>query len=299
MKHIIISLLALLAVFKPVHAATDIVASLPELGAIAREVGGNKVRVDVIALPNSDYHRVEPRPSLVQRIAKADLVVRSGLGLDSWMDAMMNAAGNAKMNKGGSGYVDASAEIPVVDRPTSSITGASGDVHPDGNPHYFYDPVYAKFVARNIVKGLIRVDGGNADYYRGQLADFYKEIDRRLEGWKKELAPYAGKSIVTYHQNYEYFLRRFGLRVYNTLEPKPGLPPSAAHVNQLLQGMRADGVKALLVESIYSTKYPELIKRQLGVQYVVAPYSVGSLGTKNYFDFMDLLVDKTKQALSR
>ena len=293
---IVVFLLALLALFKPAQAATEIVASLPELGAIAREIGGNKVRVDVIAPPNNDYHRVEPRPSLVQRVRRADLVVRSGLGLDNWMDALMNAAGNAKLNRGGNAYVDASAEIPIVDRPNTSINGASGDVHPNGNPHYFYDPIYAKFVARNIVRGLVRVDEKNADYYRGQLADFYKETDRRMEGWKKELAPFAGKSVVTYHETYEYFMRRFGLRIYNTLEPKPGIPPSGAHINRLISGMKADGVKAMLVESIYSTKYPELIKRQLGVDYVVAPYSVGSLGTKNYFHFIDTLVDKAKQA---
>ena len=301
MKQIKVFLLTalFLAPFTAAQAATDIVASVPELGAIAREVGGNKVHVDVIALPNNDYHRVEPRPSLVQRIAKADLVVRSGLGLDIWMDSLMNAAGNTKLNKGGDAYVDASEGVPVLDRPNSSITGASGDVHPDGNPHYFYDPIYAKFVARNIVKGLIRVDAKDADYFRAQLADFYKDIDNRMTGWKKELAPYSGKSVVTYHEDYEYFLRRFGLNLYGTLEPKPGLPPSAAHVNNLMSGMKKDGVKALVVESIFPTKYPDLVSRTIGVKYVVSPYSVGAMGTKTYFDLIDMMVDKTKQALAQ
>ncbi len=181
--------------------------------------------------------------------------------------------------------------------PNSSITGASGDVHPDGNPHYFYDPIYAKFVGRNIVKGLIRVDDKNADYYRDQLADFYKDIDRRMDGWKKEMAPYAGKSVVTYHEDYEYFLRRFGLSLYDTLEPKPGIPPSAAHVNNLMSGMKKDGVKAVVIESIFPTKYPDLLRRTLGVKYVVSPYSVGTMGTKTYFDLIDMMVDKTKEAL--
>ncbi len=281
------------------HAAIDIAASLPELAAIAREVGGQKVVVYSIARPEANYHTVELRPSDVQRIAKADLVVRSGLGLDSWMDALMRAAGNRSLNKGGAAYVDGSEGIPTLDKPQSSISGASGDVHPDGNPHYYYDPIYAKFAARNIVRGLIRVDAANAAYYRGQLADFYKQIDGKMAGWNKEMAPFAGKSLVTYHESYDYFLRRFGLRIYNTLEPKPGIPPSAAHVNRLIQGMKADGIKAILVESIYSTKYPDLVARQLGVKYVVAPYSVGSMGTKTYFDLIDLLVDKTKQALNQ
>jgi zinc/manganese transport system substrate-binding protein len=292
----ILALCAALFVMRPAQAAVDVVASIPELAAIAREVGGSKVAVSSIAQPDTDYHRVEPRPSLVQKIARADLVVRSGLGLDGWVDALMNAAGNAKLNRGGAGYVDASEGVPVVDRPNESISGAHGDVHPDGNPHYFYDPIYAKYIARNIVRGLIRVDGGNANYYRAQLADFYKEVDRRMEGWKKELAPYVGKPLVTYHEDFEYFARRFGLSIYNTLEPKPGIPPSAAHINRLIDGMKKDGVKALIVESIFPTKFPALVARTLGIKYVVVPYSVGAGGTKTYFDLIDVWVDKTKQA---
>lgn len=283
----------------PAHAAVDVVASLPELAAITKEVGGNKVTVTSIAQPNTDYHTIEPRPSTVQSVARAELVVRSGLGLDGWMDALMNAAGNNKLNKGGAGYVNASEGVPILERPNTSITGASGDVHPDGNPHYFYDPIYAKFIARNVVKGLIRVDEKNADYYREQLAGFYKDVDAHMENWKKEMAPYAGKPIVTYHEDYEYFIRRFGLVLYGTLEPKPGIPPSAAHVNNLMSGMKKDGVKALLIESIFPTKYPELVSRTLGVKYVVSPYSVGAMGTKNYLDFIDTMVDKAKQALKQ
>ena len=296
-KMLLLTALFLAPNLKSAHAAVDVVASLPELAAIAKEVGGNKVSVSSIAQPNTDYHRIEPRPSTVQKVSQAELVVRSGLGLDGWMDALMNAAGNSKLNKGGAGYVNASDDVPVLEKPNSSITGASGDVHPDGNPHYFYDPIYAKFVGRNIVKGLIRVDDKNADYYRDQLADFYKDIDRRMDGWKKEMAPYAGKSVVTYHEDYEYFLRRFGLSLYGTLEPKPGIPPSAAHVNNLMSGMKKDGVKAVVIESIFPTKYPDLLGRTLGVKYIVSPYSVGTMGTKTYFDLIDMMVDKTKEAL--
>jgi len=128
--------------------AVDVVAATPELSAITKEVGGAKVSVYSVASPNRDYHTVEARPSDVARISRADLVVRTGLGIDMWMDALMNAARNPKINRSGGGYVDASAGIPVIQKPTAQITDASGDVHPDGNPHYFYDPVYAKFVAQ-------------------------------------------------------------------------------------------------------------------------------------------------------
>lgn len=283
----------------PGRAATSVVASIPELAEIAEQVGGNKVSVYSIARPNRDYHTIEPRPSDVQRIARAGLVVRSGLSLDSWMDALMRAAHNNALNVGGSRYVDASASIPRIEVPTAQITGASGDVHSDGNPHYYYDPIYAKFAARNILRGLIRVDGANANTYRANYKRFNAEIDRRMIGWTKELAPYRGKPVVTYHRSYSYFIRRFGLRHYATVEPKPGIPPSARHVNALMQRMKSSGVRAVVIESIYPTRYPDLLTRQIGAKYAVAPYSVGALGTTNYFSMMDKLVDSFRQALSR
>jgi len=278
-------------------AAVDVVTAIPELAAIAKQVGGNHVSVYSIARPNTDYHRVEPRPSDVARIQKAELVVRTGRDLDLWMDALMNAAANRRVNRGGAGYVDASAEIPAIEVPTAQITGASGDVHPEGNPHYIYDPIYAKFAARNIVRGLIRVDASHDDAYRANYVRFNKAIDDRMAGWRKELSPYQGQAVVTYHKSYNYFLRRFGLRQYATIEPKPGIPPSAGHINALIQQMKRDKVKAVVIESIYPTRYPDLITRQTGEKYVVVPYSVGSLGTDSYFELIDLLVDRFKQAL--
>ena len=283
----------------PARAATSIVTSIPELAEIAEQVGGDKVSTYSIARPNRDYHNIEPRPTDVQRIARAGLVVRSGLSLDLWMDALMRAAGNSQVNVGGKRYVNASADIPRIEVPTAQISGASGDVHPDGNPHYYFDPIYAKFVARNILRGLIRVDAANKDTYRANYKKFNAEIDRRMAGWQKEMAPYIGKPVVTYHRSYSYFIRRFGLRHFGTVEPKPGIPPSARHVNVLTQQMKSSGVKAVVIESIYPTRYADLLKRQTGASYSVAPYSVGSPGTSNYFNMMDKLVDSFRQALSQ
>lgn len=280
------------------HAAVDVVASLPELAAITKAVGGNNVSVYSIAKPEQDYHTIEPRPSDVSRIARADLVVRSGLQLDMWMDSLMNAAGNNKLNRGGEGYVDASADIPRIEVPAESVTGASGDVHPDGNPHYYYDPVYAKYVARNVLKGLIRVDNKHADEYRANYKHFNADIDEHLAGWQRDLAPFQGKSVVTFHRNYNYFLRRFGIRQYGTLEPKPGIPPSAAHISQLIAQMKRDNVKGLLVEDIYPKRYPDLVARQLGIKYESGPVSVTSLTEEGYISLINQLVNHTRGALN-
>ena len=281
------------------QAAISVVATLPELAAITREVGGANVSVYTIARANREYHQIEPRPSDVSRVSRAKLVVRTGMQFEMWMDALSNATGNSSLMGNGANVVNAGAGIPRLDVPTTQISGASGDVHVDGNPHFYYDPIYAKFVARNVLRGLIRVDASHAAAYRANYVRFNAQIDARMIGWKRELAPFRGKSVVTYHENYAYFERRFGLRNFGHLEPRPGIPPSAGHIRALSASMKRNGVRAIVIESIYPTRFADLLQRQTGAKYVIAPYSVGSLGTTNYFNFMDKMVDSFRQALSQ
>lgn len=281
----------------PVAAAINIVAATPELADIAKQVGGDRVSVYSIAKPNQDYHVIEPRPSDVSRIARADLVVRVGLDLDLWFDALSNAAGNPKVRKGGPGYVDASVGITRLEVPREQITGASGDIHPYGNPHYFYDPQNGKIIARNILDGLIRISPANKSVFQANYDKFADEVDRRTAEWKRELAPYRGANVVTYHQSAIYFLRRFGLKQFGTMEVKPGIPPSASHIADLIRRIRDQKVRAVVVESVYPKRFPDLVQRETGIKYVTVPYSVGSLGTKSYIDMIDTWVSRYKQAL--
>jgi ABC-type Zn uptake system ZnuABC Zn-binding protein ZnuA len=281
----------------PAHATLQVVAAVPELAAITSQVGGNLVSVYSIAKPNQDYHMIEPRPSDVSRIAKAGLVVRIGMDLDLWMDALINASGNRKVARGGTGYVDASEHIAKLEVPKGQITGASGDIHVYGNPHYFYDPVNAKWIAYNVAQGLARVLPANRSAIGARYKAFSAAIDQRMVSWAKALAPYKGRSVVTYHESAVYFLRRFGLKGFGTLEAKPGIPPSAAHVRNLINSMKASHVKALVVESVYSRQFADLVVRETGARLVITPYSVGSLGTKDYFGFMDMWVQKYCEAL--
>lgn len=278
-------------------AAISVVAATPELAGIAKQVGGNKVSVYSIAKPNQDYHMIEPRPSDVSRIAKADVVVRIGMDLDLWLDALMNAASNPRVRKGAAGCVDASVGIKKLEIPKDQITGASGDIHVYGNPHYFYDPENGKIIAHNILEGLIRVSPANESFFKSNCDRFAKDIDTRMAGWEKELAPYKGRPVVTYHRSAVYFLRRFGLTDFGQLEPKPGIPPSAAHVQKLLRRMKDQKAPAMVIESVYPKRFPEMISRETGAKYVVVPYSVGSLGAKSYIDLIDKWVDGYKQAL--
>lgn len=289
--------LSSLAAISPAHATVSVVAATPELADIAREVGGKLVTVYSIAKPNQDYHMIEARPSDVNRVAKANVVVRIGLDLDLWFDALINASGNRKVARGGAGYVDASLGIKKLEIPQGQVTGASGDIHVYGNPHYFYDPLNAKFIAYNIALGLDRVSPANATTFNANYKNFMAKIDQRMAGWSKELAPYKGRKVVIYHKSACYFLRRFGLIEFGTLEAKPGIPPSAAHVQNLIKSMKASGVKTVVVESIYPRQFPDMVTRETHSKLGITPYSVGSLGTKNYFDLISMWVKVYKQAL--
>jgi zinc/manganese transport system substrate-binding protein len=294
---IIFVIAAMVATGAVASAKVNVVAATPELADIARQVGGDRVSVYSIAKPDQDYHMIEPRPSDVSKISRADLVVRVGLDLDMWLDALTNAAANPRVNRGGAGFVDCSVGIAKLEVPREQVTGASGDIHVYGNPHYFYDPENGKIIARNILQGLERVDSAGASAYRSSYDRFAAEIDRRTAAWQAQLAPYKGREVVIYHASAIYFLRRFGLGEFGTLEVKPGIPPSASHIRDLIARMKAQKVKAVVIESIYPHQFPDLIARETGAKYVVVPYSVGAMGTKSYFDLIDRWVTGYKEAL--
>jgi ABC-type Zn uptake system ZnuABC Zn-binding protein ZnuA len=279
-------------------AAVRVVCTTPELAAIAREVGGNRVSVISLVRPDQDYHKIEARPSDVKRVADADLFVQVGLELELWADSLLNAAGNRNVTRGGKGYVDAGQMIRKLEVPTGSVTGASGDIHVSGNPHYWLDPGNAKVIAYEILLGLRHVDPKGGDAYNANYTRFAGEIDRRMTGWKAALAPFKGKSVVAFHAEWVYFNDRFGLRSFGYLEPKPGIPPSASHVNSLIQRMKASGVKAVIVPSIYPMNFPRVLERSAGAKVVRVPYSVGSMGTKDYFSYIDAIVEGYRRALS-
>ena len=287
-----------LGMARPAAAAVDVVTSTPELAAIAREVGGSLANVTSLARPDQDYHRIEAKPTDVVKVARAKVFVRVGMGLDMWADPLMASARNRNVQPGGAGYVDASRMIRRKDVPTERITGASGDKHPEGNPHYWLDPANGKVIAYQILLALRAVDAKNARAYDANYARFTQAVDERLARYQRQLAPYKGRAVVGYHEEWVYFLDRFGLRAFGHLEPRPGIPPSGGHVNGLINRMRAEGVKAVVYSSIYPSRYPNLVARGTGGTAVMVPYSVGARGTKSYFDYLDAVVEGFRKALS-
>ena len=288
------------AVF-PVPAATKlyVITTTPDLAAIAREVGGDKVEAESLALGTQDPHFVDAKPSFILKLNRADLYVKRGLDLEvGWAPVLEKGARNPEILYGGTRYVDASDGVAPLEIPAGVLSRALGDVHPFGNPHYQRDPAAAKTIAKNIVDGLVRIDLDNRAYYEQRLADFDRRIDERLAGWLQDLAPYRGAKIVTYHKSWEYFTARFGLDVIGEMEPKPGVAPSPAHLAELINVMIAQHAKLVIREPFYPENLTRVVAEKTGATVVTLPESPGGVpGTDDYFSFMDYIVKQVADAL--
>jgi zinc/manganese transport system substrate-binding protein len=277
----------------PACATVSVVAATPDLADIAKQVGGNRVSVYSIARANQDLHMIEPRPSDVLKVKRADLVVRVGLDLDSWMDALLNAAANGRVNRGASGYVDASVGIRKLEVPREQITGASGDIHVFGNPHYWLDPLNGEIISKNILEGLKRVSPADAGYFEKNHKSFVAELRTAVQRWQQKLGPYRGRKLVIYHDAWPYFVGRFGLKVLGCIEPKPGIPPTASHVASLIEQIRAEKQGVVIADAaFYPDKASKTIAARTGAQFVIIPCSVGGTkGADSYIAMFDCIVD--------
>jgi ABC-type Zn uptake system ZnuABC Zn-binding protein ZnuA len=278
--------------------ALNVVTSTTDLYDIARAVGGARVAVVHISEGYQDPHFVDPKPSFILRLRKADVFAFVGLDLEiGWMNLLLDGAKNARIRPGGQGYLDVSQVIPVLDVARGNVDRSQGDVHPLGNPHYWLDPANGKVIAYQILLALRAVDNKNAAAYDANYKRFSAEIDRRLAGWRQAMAPFRGKPVVAYHAEWVYFYDRFGLRPFGYLEPKPGIPPSGSHVNNLIARMKGAKIQGVILPSIYATRFAEMVARETGGDVVVVPYSVGSRGTTDYFSYIDAIVDGFRRAL--
>ncbi|MCD6024007.1 MAG: periplasmic solute binding protein [Fibrobacteria bacterium] len=242
-------------------AKVKVAASLPDLASIAAYVGGDQVEVFSIARPNANPHFVEVLPSYMIRVARADVYLKAGLGMDPWADAVLEGSRNNSIR-----VVDASAGVAVLEKPAGKVDASQGDVHPQGNPHYWLDPANGARIAETVRDALKRADPAHAALYDANAARFRAEAETRLEGWKERMAPLKGSAIVTYHSSWVYFARAFGLRVVGHVEPFPGIPPTARHLRDLVGVIRASQAKILLQEPYYPGKDPEFLARETGIR---------------------------------
>jgi zinc/manganese transport system substrate-binding protein len=260
------------------EAALNVVTTTSDLASIVAEVGGDKVSVESLARGYQDPHFVEAKPSFVLKLNKAELLVLVGRDLEiGWLPALITQSRNPKIQAGADGYFDASLTAKILDMPTGQVTRAMGDVHPLGNPHYWLDPENGRLIAKALQGKLAQKDPANAAYYAQRAADFDRRLSEAQQRWKSLMAPYKGLKVVTYHRSWTNFADAFGLDVIGYVEPKPGIPPTPQHTLDVIQAMRAQQVKLILVEPYFDSKTPNSIASQTGGKVVVLPPSVGGL----------------------
>jgi zinc/manganese transport system substrate-binding protein len=283
-------------------APLNTITTTEDLASIAREVGGDRVTVESISRGYQDPHFVEAKPSFILKLQRADVLVVVGRELEiGWLPPLIQQSRNAKIQQGANGYLDASLGAQILEVPQGQITRAMGDVHPLGNPHYWLDPENGKRIGKQIADKFAQVRPDAGAYFQQRQADFASRLDAAEKRWLAQLAPYKGTKVVTYHRSFPNFAERFGLNIVGYVEPRPGIPPSPQHTLDLINDMKRQNVRLVLVEPYFDLKTPNAIGRATGAQVLVMPPSVG--GTKevtDYFKLFDydinLLVEAIKKA---
>jgi zinc/manganese transport system substrate-binding protein len=267
----------------------NVVTSTTDMAALTQEVGGDKVNVDSIAKGYQDPHFVEAKPSFLLKLRQADLLISVGLQLEiGWLPPLITQSGNPRIQVGAGGYLDASQFAQILEIPQGTVTRAEGDVHPLGNPHYWLDPDNGRRIAKGIAGKLGDLDPGDAAYFQQRFQDFDKRLAAAEQKWDAEMKPYRGRKVVTYHRSFPNFAQHFGLDVIGYVEPRPGIPPTPSHTLELIQLMKRENAKVVLVEPYFDLKTPQSIGRATGAQVIVYLPSVG--GEKqvtNYFELFD------------
>ena len=280
-------------------AALKVVTTTEGLAAVAREVGGDRTSVESLSRGVQDPHFVDANPMLAVKLRNADLLVDVGLDLEiGWLPPLVNQSRNGEIQPNGRRRFTAASAITVLDVPTGPVSREQGDLHPGGNPHFMTDPRRVAKVAVALAAKLGELDPGGAQYYAGRAQDFQRRLEADLGRWSGFLAPVRGKKIFTRHRTMTYFLDWTGIVSAGELEPRPGVPPTPAHLAELVQIAKRDGVKAISVENFYDTKSAEVVARYSGAKIVLIPGDVGGEpGLDSYEKYMDVVVRRIGEAL--
>ncbi|MCH7664663.1 MAG: zinc ABC transporter substrate-binding protein [Acidobacteria bacterium] len=282
---------------EPLRAELNVVATTTDLGSIAREIAGDLAKVTSIAKGYQDPHFIDAKPSYLVRLQRADLFVLVGMDLErGWAPNLLMNSRNAKIQRGGAGYVDASEGVDKLQIPVAADR-TMGDIHPYGNPHYWLDPANGRIIAANIAAGLIRVDPAHAQEYEANLRAFLARLEAALARWAEDAAALEGLAVVAYHDSWPYFEQRFGFEAVAFVEPKPGIPPSGRYIAALVEEMKSRRISIILMTSFYSSKTARLIARQSGATLVTLGQSVDGIdGADDYFSLFDTNLSLLLQA---
>jgi ABC-type Zn uptake system ZnuABC Zn-binding protein ZnuA len=291
--------------------------------------------VTVFAKGKEDPHFVEAKPSFIKALSQAELYIQIGMELEiGWAPVLLQNARNSRVLPGAPGFLDASQAIVPLDVPTGPVDRSMGDVHPMGNPHFLLDPVNGLRAARLIKERLAQLRPGKKEFFEGQYSLFYKKIGRTLigeklanqfefeklaqlyesgklgsflkeqkeegslGGWLGRVSPYYGSKVIADHNLWPYFARRFGIQVVGFMEPKPGLPPTTRHLQDLVEKMRTERVKIILTSPYFDVRHAQFVSKNTGAKIVPLAHQVGArTGTDDYFSLMDYNVRELASAL--
>jgi zinc/manganese transport system substrate-binding protein len=278
-------------------APLKVVTSTTDLYDIARAVGGNRITATHIGEGYQDPHFIEAKPSFVLQLRNADVWAFVGLDLEiGWMPLLLDGARNPRIRQGGSGYLDVSRVIPVLDVPQGNVDRSQGDVHPLGNPHYWLDPENGKRIARLFQQKFSELDPAGAATYATNEKAFEGKVDAAERSWAPALAAIKGKPVVAWHTSWRYFAEFNGMNIVGFMEPKPGVPPSPSHLAELMGTIRRTGAKVIVMEPYYDRKTADLVASRTGAKVLVLPPSVG--GQKGLDDYTSLMTYDVQQLAS-
>ena len=297
-KILMLSMAALAAAATPVsHAAVNVVACEPEWAALVTEIGGDKVKASSITTALQDPHRIEARPSLIARTRNADLLVCTGLELEvGWLPILLQQSGNSKVVPGQPGYLEAGMLVSRLEVP-ARLDRSDGDVHAAGNPHIQQDPRNIARVADALAQRLSQIDPANAAYYQARQKDFSQRWTAAMQKWTQQAAPLKGVAVVEHHKNMAYLMNWLGMREVGTLEPKPGVEPSAAHLNELLGDLQRQPAKMILRASYQDRRASDWLSEHAHIPAVAVPFTVGGdEKTKDLFGLFDTTVQRLLDA---
>lgn len=275
-----------------------VVTTTEDLKSLVEYVGGEKVEVVSLSKGTQDIHQVEPRPSMVIKLRDADMLVKIGMDLDMWVDSLVNVSRNSNLFYDGKGYCDVSVGIEKLEVPKGKVDASMGDIHIYGNPHYLLSPENAKVVTKNILNTLVKISPRDKEYFEKNREVFLSKLDEKISGWKKKISKYKRTKIITYHNSWPYFAKDFGFEISGFVEPKPGVPPSPLHIENLIKKMKEENIKLIIVEPYFSLRAPNLISQKTGAKVLVLPNQTGGVKeVGNYLKLFDYIIEKIEEAL--
>ncbi len=297
----LIWILPLFVLTMPAFADLKVATSLSDLASVAQFVGGIHVTATSLCKGYEDPHFVPAKPSLMKAIQNADVFVSVGLELDGgWLPLVIPGSRNPKIQPGAKGFIDASEGVNVLEKPIGTVSRAEGDIHPLGNPHYYTDPANLEVVADHLARVFGELDPANAADYAANAKAFDEKMEKSLKEWDAEMKPYQGSSLVVFHENFVYFAERFGLKLFGTVEPKPGIPPNPRYLTETAEAMKAAGVKVVIYQPYHDADASnELAKKAGGTAYVIPTEVGGTPEAKDVFSKFDFIVSTLSKAFAQ